>query len=142
MSERFLDWQLRLEACLAERWSRAFAWAQQDCALFAADCVLACTGIDPAMDVRGRYWDARSAQRLIQRLGGLAAICDARLGPRITPTLAQPGDVGLLSNDGHTCLGVCSGAGWLGPGALGVAVLPGDAACLAWRLTTEVACHR
>ena len=134
MTTRLPDWQLRLETCLAERFSRPFAFGAQDCALFAADCVEASTGRDPAAGIRGRYRDARGASRIVRRLGGLEAIARDMLGSEVSTALAQPGDVGLLENAGRPCLGVCTGLHWLAPGALGLLTLPREQARLAWRV--------
>ena len=131
---RLRDWQPRLQACLAERWSTPFAWGQQDCVLFAADCVQACTGIDLAAQMRGTYRDAIGAARLVQELGGMAAIAAAHCGREIPPALAQPGDVGLVLNAGRECLAVCTGAVWHAPGVNGLEQLPMHSAMRAWRL--------
>lgn len=134
MTTRLRDWQSRLQACLAERWAQPFAWGAQDCALFAADCADACTGVDPAADLRGTYSDAAGAARVVAELGGLAAIAAARMGPEIAPALAQPGDIGLVLNDGRECLAVCTGGMWHAPGAAGLCALPMAQAQRAWRL--------
>ena len=134
MTKRLRDWQSRLQACIAERWARPFAWGQQDCVLFPADCVSACTGNDPAKAMRGTYRDAAGAARLVRDLGGLAAIAAAHCGPEVLPGLAQPGDIGLVLNDGRECLAVCSGAMWLAPGFVGLCSLPMAQALRAWRL--------
>jgi hypothetical protein len=134
MTSRCPDWQTRFAACLAQRWARPFEWGQQDCALFAADGVLACTGVDPAADLRGQYDSALTAMRVLELHGGLAGIAASRLGPEIAPALAQPGDIGLVINDGRECLAVCSGPMWLAPGASGLLPMPAASAFCAWRL--------
>lgn len=132
--QRYRDWQSRLQACLAERCTRAFEWGVLDCVLFAADCVEACTGVDPAAAHRGTYSDAASAARVVLAHGGLAEIAASNLGTEVPPVLAQPGDIGLLLNDGRECLAVCTGATWHAPGAGGVVALPMAQAMRAWRL--------
>lgn len=132
--QRFPDWQSRLAACIAERMDKPAAWGSQDCALFAADCVAACTGVDPAEGTRGTYTDAMSAARVVRELGGLAAVAAARLGEEVPPLMAQPGDVGLVMSDGRECLAVCTGPTWHAPGLHGLQALPVDAAHRAWRL--------
>ena len=106
MIARLPDWQLRLEACVAERLTQPFGWGRLDCALWVGDCVRACTGHDPAAHVRGKYATAREAARLLRGFGDLADAAAAVLGPEIVPALAQPGDVGLIDNEGDPCLGV------------------------------------
>lgn len=135
--KRLRDWQSRLQACLAERRARPFAWGSQDCALFAADCVDACTGVDPAADLRGTYSTAAAAARVIEAHGGLASIAADRLGKEISPRLARVGDVGLLMNGGRECLGVCIGAMWQAPAESGLCVLPPSHALRAWRIERE-----
>lgn len=134
MTKRVRDWQSRLQACLAERRALPFAWGSQDCVLFAADCVRACTGEDPAVEIRGSYGDALSAARVLRERGGLTEIADAHLGGEIAPALAQPGDVGIVLNDGRECLAVCTGAMWHAPGATGLVALPAIQVQRVWRL--------
>lgn len=134
MSGRLPNWQSRLQACLAERWARPFAWGTQDCALLAADCAQACTGVDPADELRGRYATARGAAGLLSARGGLAALAAERLGAEVPPAMAQPGDVGLVLSAGRECLAVCVGPVWVAPGAQGLVHLPPAEIRRAWRL--------
>jgi len=122
-----------LDAFLRQRMAQPFAWGVQDCCLFAADAVHAQTGVDPAQAERGSYHDAATAQRLLERSGGLSTL-GARAGVEVLPGLAQPGDVGLVDFDGRQSLAVCTGAHWLAPAALGLAALPFNAARMAWRV--------
>ncbi len=62
---------------LLERAHAKFAWGQHDCALFAADGVLAMTGVDIAADFRGKYSDEAGAMALIKSLTGGATVADA-----------------------------------------------------------------
>jgi hypothetical protein len=114
--------------------ARPFAWGSHDCVLFAADCVAACTGVDPAADKRGTYSDAMSAARVVREHGGMAEIAASCLGEEVAPLMAQPGDVGLLTNEGRECLGVCTGSCWHAPSAHGLAALPVNQVQRAWRL--------
>lgn len=93
---RLPDAAERLRALLLERHDQPFAWGFRDCALWAADAVFATTGRDPAGNFRGAYFSARGALRLIRARGGLEAIVDAQLGPRMKPHAALDGDVALL----------------------------------------------
>jgi hypothetical protein len=101
-SERFENWPERLNALIALRCSRPFAWGEHDCALFACDAVLAMTGADPAAWFRGRYRTRRGAYRLLKTFGGagLAAtwekIAAQRGLPEIAPAFARRGDVLLF----------------------------------------------
>lgn len=134
---RLRDWQERLAKLFRERSNAPFGWGINDCVLFAADDVQACTGVDVACDVRGQWQDETQAMRVLRAHGGLAELCIARLGPVIPAALAQPGDVGLVSIHGRPSLAVCGGPHFHAPGALGLEVI--DAACAqrAWRITRE-----
>lgn len=133
MSHRLHDWQLRLEACLAERWAKPFEWGVLDCCLFAADCVEAVTGVDPAADFRGSYDSKAGAYRLVSRLGGFRAMAGARLGAEIPVAMAQAGDIGFVGDDSAGSMVVCGGAHWLGISEAGVAWVPVSDVVIAWR---------
>lgn len=139
MSTRHPDWQVRLEACLAELWTRPFAWGAQDCVLCAADCVLACTGEDPAAEVRGSYSDAAGAAAVLRARGGLEAIAAGALGAEVPPIAARLGDIGVIASGGRPCLGVCAGLHWLAPGPDGLTPFPIDCVTRAWRVATDEA---
>lgn len=131
---RHRDWQSRLQACIAARRNRPFAWGSQDCCLFPSDAVLAMTGHDPAADLRG-YTTLAQAVRIVKRLGGMRAIGASRFGAEITPLLAQAGDIGLVVTQGHESLALCAGGHWLAAGEYGLESLPIDEALAAWRCT-------
>lgn len=123
----------RFDALILERTGTPFAWGRHDCCLWAADCVLAITGTDPAADVRGTYADAAGAAAVLAGIGGIET-AGARAGEQIAPMFATWGDVGLVVSDGRNTLAVCAGAGWLAPAADGLALLPFNAAMTAWRV--------
>ncbi len=128
---RLPDWQSRLASCIKDRSKIPFAWGSQDCALFAADCVQAISGNDPALGLRGTYQDARGAARVMK--DGLRTIAAERLGEEISPLLAQAGDVGLLPNEGRECLAVWGGGAWHAPSENGLSAYPLEYAITAWR---------
>lgn len=87
-----------------------FVWGETDCALFAADCVRAMTGDDPAKRFRGKYTSAEGAVKAIRKagaadLGELAA----GMADEIAPALAQVGDVATWIDDGNIVMGVVIG---------------------------------
>ena len=133
--QRHPDWARRLEALVSERLAQPFAWGQRDCALWAADVVQACTGVDVAADVRGRYTDRISAVRAYKRLGGLTRACDARLGAAIDPALAQVGDIALADEAGKHMLVSNGGGHWMGQGPAGLVTIREDVILRAWRCT-------
>lgn len=126
-------WRTALDALVAARMTQPFEWGKQDCCLWAADCVLASTGIDHAADVRGTYADAAGALRVLARLGGIEAVA-ARAGAPIPALGAGVGDVGLIVLADRSLLAVCVGAVWLAPGAQGLAARSLGDAVQAWRV--------
>lgn len=138
-ARRLRDWQPRLAALIAQRMQHPLVWGRHDCCLFAADAVLAVTGADVAVDLRGTYSTAEGADQLLQRLGGLAELCIERLGPVIRTALAAPGDVGIAQVAGVRGLVVCGGAHWLAVGPHSLQPLPSDIVLRAWRCTRPAA---
>lgn len=134
MALRVRDWQSRLAACLAERMARPFAWGSHDCVMFAADCVEACTGVDPAAGMRGTYKTATGAARVLKRVGGMEALAAEHLGPEVPPLMAQPGDVGIVRNAGVECFAVWTGSAWHAPAETGLTPFPHECALRVWRV--------
>lgn len=101
------NWAEALDAILTERMSEPFCWGKNDCALFAADCVLAMTGQDYAAAFRGKYDSEIGAVKALKRYGkgDLESTMDAQF-PRKPVTLAQRGDVVMREG----ALGICMGA--------------------------------
>jgi hypothetical protein len=130
---QLFPWSVRLDALIAARMAAPFAWGTHDCCLFAADAVLAQTGVDPAAEFRGMYVDARGAVALLTDLGGLQAVA-ARAGESIPALCAQVGDIGLVEHEGRELLAVCAGPVWLVPAEQGLTALPIDSATSAWRV--------
>ncbi len=110
-----------------------FAWGSNDCALFAADAVLAMTGIDHAKDLRA-YDSAQAAARLIDSRGGLEAIATGAMGNQIPALMAGPGDVVMHAEGGRPTLAICNGSTLIAPGPDGIVALPMSAAITAWRV--------
>ena len=61
------DWQLRFEAFIKERQTLPFAWGTNDCAVFAADCVQALTGVDVALPELRAHTSELQAARLLKK---------------------------------------------------------------------------
>ena len=72
------------------------------------------------------------AAALVQSLGGVAALVQARLGEPMPSALARPGDVGLVELEGRQSLAVCIGRHWQAPGPDGLRVLPRSMVQQAW----------
>ena len=86
----------RLHELVIERHDQPFAWGLRDCCLWAADAVHAVTRRDLASDVRGAYWSARQAARVLRDQGGLSSMVTSRMGAPIDVAEAIDGDVCLL----------------------------------------------
>ncbi len=127
------EWRERFDALVRARMHTPFEWGVHDCCLWAADCVLAVSGIDPAEDLRGTYRNASEAVRLVAQLGGMEAIA-ARGGEPINPLCAGVGDVGLVTLYDRELLAVCAGDVWLAPGTSGLCARPLVDARSAWRV--------
>jgi len=130
---RIREWQSALASVIEERMVAPFAWGTHDCCLFAADCVQAMTGHDPAVDVRGAYADEKGAARVLKKMGGLEAIASTRCGKEVNPAAARIGDV-VLGTAGRECLGVCTGEMWHAPGEHGLLAMPMRDVLRAWRV--------
>lgn len=124
--QRLPGWPEALQAHVEARRCTPFAWGANDCASFASDGVLAVTGTDPMADLRTAYRDEVSQARLLQRLGGLRAIAEARLPRRQHALCAHRGDVVCVELlEGRVTLGLVLGNGcWCAPGVDGLAFRP------------------
>lgn len=134
---RYRDWPLRLEAFVRARRHQPFAWGRQDCALLAADCVLALTGVDLAPPALRAYRNARQALRLLQQHGGLAQLAQAALSPACPAcpvAQATVGDLLLTRSQGRPMLAICNGSSALAPGALGLVSVGLQDVSHAWRV--------
>lgn len=70
------NWEIALETIVTGRMETPFEYGTHDCCLFAADCVLAISGVDIAEAYRGKYTDAVSAFALIQTVTGGTTVED------------------------------------------------------------------
>lgn len=121
---RHFDWQIRFEAFIALSYKRPFEWGLNDCATFAADCVWALTGVDPApVDLRG-HRTAKQALRALKRNGGLRGIATAALGQPRPALTARVGDVVLCKAGTRDMLAICNGREALAPSSAGLVSVP------------------
>lgn len=133
---RLENWPSLLAAFLADE--KPFSWGSRDCCLFAADAVVCITGIDPAIDFRGRYTTAKGAARVLKKYGGLEGAVE-----RITldhgmmeipVAMAQRGDVVLIDSPLGLALAIVNLAGSVsGQGTDGIQHYEIDRALRAWR---------
>lgn len=109
--ERLQGWRGALNAAVAAHRGHGFAWGTHDCATFAADCVLAMTGIDFAASFRGRYDSAEGAARLLAAAGYRSHVdLAAAVLPEIHPAEACRGDIAVVPTEANPALGVVTGA--------------------------------
>lgn len=129
------DWYSRLSACIEGALQRPFEWGVHDCALFAADAVLAMTDMDLADGFRGRYRTARGARRILGR-GGMAGVADlaATQLPDVAPALAAQGDIAVVVTGDGPALGVVTGPLVAVPGRAGLGFVPRSEATRAFHL--------
>lgn len=94
-------------------------WGRDDCALWTSDAVRAALGYDPAAPWRGRYKTRAGALRVLGPkgiLGAMRAAARRHKWKRISPAMAQPGDMGLAWTEVHGRLVlatvICRARGW------------------------------
>ena len=128
----------RLHELVIERHDKPFAWGIRDCCLWAADAVHAVTRRDLASDVRGAYWSARQAARLVRDRGGMEAMVTERMGQPIDVSEAIDGDVCLLAPEAHEpipglgALGILWRGSILAQGDRGLSVMRTTCAHIWW----------
>ena len=105
---RFPDWEDRLRTYLDRVEEEPFKWGSHDCALFAAACVNAQTGVDPAEAFRGKYDDAKGAAAALREYGAgtLFRTVQSWFGKPTSVHFAKRGDVVMRD---PTTTGICVG---------------------------------
>lgn len=108
---RLPDWRQRLDDYLDSIDGKPFRWGELDCALFAADCVQAMTGVDLAADFRGLYTDQEGAEAAIKVAGhDTYAELVSSLLPLAEGGKHMIGDVAVVESPAFgPCLGIVGG---------------------------------
>ena len=109
MTTRRDNWPNLLVQFIEQRREQPFAWAVNDCCIFAADWVELCTGEDHAKTWRGRYSSGLGAVRFLDEAGGVEALVDALGLQRVTPQQAGRGDIVAQEAGRGITLGICLG---------------------------------
>lgn len=129
--------ELLAEYLEAQR-DRDFAFGSFDCALFGADWVKQCTGIDYAEKLRG-YSSPLEAYRIVSSFGSIEAMITSLLEREpIAPAFAMRGDIVLASLDtdegeSRDTIGICEAANCFFPRhPRGLVALPRSVVRLAW----------
>lgn len=133
MYTRNLNWQLDFEKCVKENFYKPFKWGEHDCVLWAANCVLAITGFDPALEYRDEYSSPIGAARILKDNGGMEALVSEKF-ESVLPSFANIGDIVMILQNEQPMLAVCNGETSLAPGAEGLIALPTLSAVKAWRV--------
>jgi hypothetical protein len=108
------NWKDALTYYISVNLNTPFKWGQHDCALWSADCVHVCTGIDFAKDARGTYSDALGAFKCLKKVyqvDNIKEVYSSKFEP-IHVALALPGDIVYRDSnqDGFNCMiGICYG---------------------------------
>jgi hypothetical protein len=98
-------WEKSLNDTIVSYYGREFSWADSSCVHFAADCVLAMTGVDYIKDFRGEWSDEQEAVNFIANNGGtLRAFMDG--WEMVDRTRAQRGDVAIMIKDKKEFMGI------------------------------------
>jgi hypothetical protein len=128
-------WELRLAAVVEAARLRPFDWRSHNCVLFAASCVEAVTGNNPAA---GRRPVKRGKSAAYAALDAAAPDVEAAatlfLGEPRNPLLAQRGDVVSLDTPMGVALAVCLGARCAHPSPDGLEFRPLTQARQSWRV--------
>lgn len=137
MLKRYPDWPERLARQIDSCMKQPFVWGENDCCLFAMNCVMAITGEDLATPYRG-YKSQGQAIRMLKRNGGIVGIAEAVACqydiPEIAPVMAGRGDVCLFDVGHGDTLGICAGSSIFAPGPAGLVGTPALQALRAWRI--------
>lgn len=125
MTARAQGWEAKLRVAVEAYRGKAFSWGSSDCLLFAASCVEALIGTDPAAQYRGTYSDAAGALAILKGLGVADAV--SLLGARysqIAKGQACRGDLAVITepsaDDPLGAIGVVLGPIVAGYGAKGL----------------------
>lgn len=107
---RLPDWDQRLAAWINAEAVHPFNEADAHCGWFAADAVIAITGIDLVSEWRGKHKTIAGAARALKKAGFEDHIAlAASLLPEIAPAFAYRGDLMVIEQDGAFALGVLMG---------------------------------
>jgi hypothetical protein len=91
------NWRPDLYQAIDAHRPHPFAWGVHDCAILTADAILAVTGRDLALGLRGRYADQAGSRAVLAEIGraNVVAILEANF-EEIHPSKAQVGDVAVI----------------------------------------------
>lgn len=113
---RYENWPILLSAFIKSRITMPFQWGVNDCCIFACDCMLALTGVDPAEGIRGTYDNEHDALRVVYDRGGMEKMftdIGATIGltPHTNASRAKRGDIVLFMQNGLETAGIIDDSG-------------------------------
>ena len=114
-----------------------FTWGTFDCSMFAADVVLAMTGVDYAVGFRGQYKSKRGSLSRIKTLGyqDLDDVLTQRIGkPLKSVNFLQRGDLVLFDGGNGLAAGICLGAKSVGAGDVGLVSVDTSTCIKGWKI--------
>jgi hypothetical protein len=119
------DWRKRLDDYLDGIDGKPFEWLSLNCGFFAADCVLAQTGVDFASEFRGRFTTEKGAARALWQAGftTVVDVVASRL-PEIPISETRHGDIAVVLVDEMPALALVNTASLICMSASGKASLP------------------
>lgn len=127
---RLPNYRSRLFSVIGKYEREKFVYGKTDCAMFAASCIEAITGTDPAAAFRGKYTTVIGGMRKLKTHTGFTDRQEwiSSMGNSVQPAFAQVGDIAIINNpdgdeDGYS-LGVVGGSFVLAMGLNGLVRLP------------------
>jgi hypothetical protein len=132
---RIVGWAEAMYAAIDAASQKDFAWGSHDCCMFAADILLAMTGVDYAGPVRG-YTTQEEAQAIIDGYGGMEAMVTALIGVDSMDAKGKNvrrGDLVLMTKELGDTLGVCIGVNSVFVDQRGIAMCRTSSCRLSWR---------
>lgn len=113
---RVQDWPVRLHATIAQH-DKLFTWGSSDCMQLCMDVAEAMTEEHPYPDTRPGKYKTRTGAMKVLKAHGFDSIIEALAAKYkvIAPSLAQRGDIGIVSmTDGTIASCVCEGVSFVG----------------------------
>lgn len=109
MTQKTEGWEIRLTQHIEKIRQEPFKRGENDCALFAGECIEIMTGRDVTSEFRKPYKSKKQAQNLLEQLGyaDLEAVATAKLGEKLPSiNFAGRGDCVMIKVGDEKALGI------------------------------------
>ena len=128
-------WEQRLWRVTRGALVKPFEYGTNDCAIFAADCVKAITGVDLAAELRGTYSTEAGALKVILQRGceNIEQLISTFL-PEMPKEMARRGDLVSVEGIHGVFIAVVDGRTAVGPTPSGIRHTAKAKARMAWRV--------